>query len=910
LANGETFSVLDTVTWAFANASVGTGKTLVQTGTYTAPTTNYSLSTQPTLTADITQATAPTLAAAVGATVDNSFEVTFTETSSLWRSSITSITVGGTTLSASAYNTSVSGKITFNPANSALLQSAGSKSIVIVATGHANGTVTQSIVAGAAVQLSVLTQPTAPSANGGTLAAQPVVRLLDLYNNVTTSTANVTAAAGQGTWTLGGTTTVAAENGTATFSGLTATSTAAVTGATITFSSTGLTGATSSGFNISAPPAANDTTGTAVALTVGAAATNGSFAGATPTFSSSSTLNDVWYKFVATSTSHTLTVAGGSAGMDPDIRVYEGTGASFDAAPTAYATPAPLVIGQLAGVTEETVIATNFVVGRTYFVMVQDDGTTAGGSFTIRVRTASASIATWNPAWSGVAATPLAATSKDTNLDSGSISRTGLNGASNGNRYSANGWNTTANYLQVTITAAAGYRMDLNDAVLYGNWASSGTGPSWYVVRSSLDNYAADIGYFDADGSNAGRLGALKLPSSGYGQLSTISFRIYGSSTPLSSGTSTASSGTGGFSALRVAGALIQIPAITDATVTGAVGTAVNYNIVASGSPTSYAISSGTLPTGLSLNTTTGVITGTPTAAATGTVVGVTASNSAGTSTAANLTFNISPKSLSSGDITLSPAGDGSYTASATGVSGFTVSYAGRTANGITTTYASSASAPTLPGFYTVTATSSDANYSGSKSENYFIAGLVAGNDSVTKPTDNSRIKIPVATLLANDGRILGNGTVQTATLSITGVTQGTGTAASISGAFVLFTPANGNSGDSFTYTLTDSSDNLTATGTVTASPEAAPPSFDLQIVGQGTASYNGTQTSITMDFIGVPNQSYAVEYKGELSEASWTSAGAQPTGSTGSFSVTFTKAGDHTTDWNGSMFFRASVTP
>jgi hypothetical protein len=59
-----------------------------------------------------------------------------------------------------------------------------------------------------------------------------------------------------------------------------------------------------------------------------------------------------------------------------------------------------------------------------------------------------------------------------------------------------------------------------------------------------------------------------------------------------------------------------------------------------------------------------------------------------------------------------------------------------------------------------------------------------------------------------------------------------------------------------------------------------------------------------------VPNQSYTVEYKGDLAEASWTSAGAQSTGSTGSFSVTFTKAGDHAADWNGSMFFRASVAP
>ena len=72
-------------------------------------------------------------------------------------------------------------------------------------------------------------------------------------------------------------------------------------------------------------------------------------------------------------------------------------------------------------------------------------------------------------------------------------------------------------------------------------------------------------------------------------------------------------------------------------------------------------------------------------------------------------------------------------------------------------------------------------------------------------------------------------------------------------------------------------------------------------------ATYDGTNTSIAVDFIGVPNLNYVVEYKGELGESSWTSAGTQSSGATGSFTVTFTKAGNHVADWNGSMFFRAS---
>lgn len=53
LANGESFSVSGSPTWAFATKTVGTAKTINQTGTYSAPSTNYTV-TQPTLTADIT----------------------------------------------------------------------------------------------------------------------------------------------------------------------------------------------------------------------------------------------------------------------------------------------------------------------------------------------------------------------------------------------------------------------------------------------------------------------------------------------------------------------------------------------------------------------------------------------------------------------------------------------------------------------------------------------------------------------------------------------------------------------------------------------------------------------------------------------------------------------------------------
>jgi hypothetical protein len=264
-------------------------------------------------------------------------------------------------------------------------------------------------------------------------------------------------------------------------------------------------------------------------------------------------------------------------------------------------------------------------------------------------------------------------------------------------------------------------------------------------------------------------------------------------------------------------------------------------------------------------------------------------------------TANITAALLASGDITLNSNGDGSYTASATGGASFTYSYVGRSANGITTSY-SSATAPTAAGYYTVSATATG-NYSGSNTADYFVAGPVAAADSRTKSAGNAAQLIPISELLANDRRITSTGTVESTGLTVTGVTSGLNNTATLAGAFIQFTPSNAAE-DTFTYTVSDGA--KSATATVRVETETQAPSFDLQIVKVGTADFAAGNTTVTHDFIGVPGQTYLVEYKGDLAEASWTSAGAQSTGSTGSFSVTFTKAGDHTTDWNGSMFFQA----
>src|SRR5205823_1955056 len=81
-------------------------------------------------------------------------------------------------------------------------------------------------------------------------------------------------------------------------------------------------------------------------------------------------------------------------------------------------------------------------------------------------------------------------------------------------------------------------------------------------------------------------------------------------------------------------------PVITSATTsTGQVGVAFSYQITATNNPTSY--NATVLPAGLTVNTTTGLISGTPTTAGTYTVT-ISATNSGGTGSA-TLTLTINP---------------------------------------------------------------------------------------------------------------------------------------------------------------------------------------------------------------------------------------------------------------------------
>src|SRR2546428_9708690 len=117
-------------------------------------------------------------------------------------------------------------------------------------TAVTSGTIT--LGAGGATQLTITTQPSASAQSGVPFAQQPVIQVRDASGNPVSQTGvTVTAAIATGGGTLGGTLTAATNgSGVASFTNLAITGTAG--GRTLSFSATGLTGATSTTITITA----------------------------------------------------------------------------------------------------------------------------------------------------------------------------------------------------------------------------------------------------------------------------------------------------------------------------------------------------------------------------------------------------------------------------------------------------------------------------------------------------------------------------------------------------------------------------------------------------------------------------------------------------------------------------------
>jgi hypothetical protein len=128
------------------------------------------------------------------------------------------------------------------------LNSPGSYTLGASATNLTGATSNTFSVSALPNHLAFGQQPTAATA-GGAIAPAVTVQILDQFNNLTASTATVAlAATGPGPFSAGSTTSVGASEGVATFNNLVLTKAGSYT---LTASSTGLTGATSTSFVVS-----------------------------------------------------------------------------------------------------------------------------------------------------------------------------------------------------------------------------------------------------------------------------------------------------------------------------------------------------------------------------------------------------------------------------------------------------------------------------------------------------------------------------------------------------------------------------------------------------------------------------------------------------------------------------------
>lgn len=115
------------------------------------------------------------------------------------------------------------------------------------------------------------------------------------------------------------------------------------------------------------------------------------------------------------------------------------------------------------------------------------------------------------------------------NVQSATLTLTGITAAANTNRFGGTSWNTTqtinssTDYIEWTLAANAGFMFTVTNFVF--QWDRSATGPTNVALRSSLDSYASDLGL------------ALALPAAmstntmaitGITDQQSVTFRLYG----------------------------------------------------------------------------------------------------------------------------------------------------------------------------------------------------------------------------------------------------------------------------------------------------------------------------------------------------------------------------------------------
>lgn len=187
-----------------------------------------------------------------------------------------------------------------------------------------------------------------------------------------------------------------------------------------------------------------------------------------------------------------------------------------------------------------------------------------------------------------------------------------------------------------------------NPTSLSGFTYAEGSGPSaeqsFTVTGSNLADpvaVSASTNWEVSLTSGSGFGNAVSLPVSGGKVYARLVAGLL--ENPTYAGTVTLSSTEATNAVVNLTGSVTAPPAtpvVTGATLNGSVGGVFSHQVVATQSPTSYAVASGSLPSGLSLSTTSGVISGTPTQSGTFNAT-ITASNGSLNSEPASFDFSI-----------------------------------------------------------------------------------------------------------------------------------------------------------------------------------------------------------------------------------------------------------------------------
>jgi len=260
---------------------------------------------------------------------------------------------------------------------------------------------------------------------------------------------------------------------------------------------------------------------------------------------------------------------------------------------------------------------------------------------------------------------------------------------------------------------------------------------------------------------------------------------------------------------------------------TGTVGQSFSYTITGTSTPTAFAATG--LPTGLTVNTATGIISGAPTQAGSFAVI-IAASNSGGSS-GAGLALTIAKGTATVSLSNLSQTADGTakLVAATTVPAGLTV----------TTTYNGSATLPTTAGSYAVVSTISDNNYQGTTSGTLVIGSAVA-------PAISAQTASPTA--IAGTNVSLSVTATGTATLTyqwqrkaagasaFTDLTEGSSFTGVASATLVVVSPTILQSGDQFRVVVTNAGGSTTGNAiTLTVIPSNRLRNFSIRAnVGTG----------------------------------------------------------------------------